>query len=51
MQDKEFTAEDMAQTLMDYYQIDENTPLTHQQALHDAEAVAAQWRQAGIIDD
>ncbi len=51
VQDKEFTAEDMAQTLMDNYQIDENTPLTHQQALHDAEAVAAQWRQAGIIDD
>ncbi len=37
VQDKEFTAEDMAQTLMDKLQIDEKTPLTHNTALHDAE--------------
>lgn len=50
VQDKDFTVEDLAKTLMDNYQIDDNTPLTHEQALHDAQAIAKQWLDAGIID-
>ncbi len=51
VQGKDFTAEDMAQVLMDNYEIDADTPLPHDQALHDANMVAEQWREAGIIDD
>lgn len=50
VQGKDFSVEDMAQILMDNYQIDDNTPLPHDQALQDAITVSTQWRDAGIID-
>ncbi|MBM6992750.1 MAG: PqqD family protein [Prevotella sp.] len=49
IQDKEFTVEDLAEILMENYQIDENTPLPREQALQDAKAVSDQWRESGII--
>lgn len=51
IQDKEFTVEDLAQLLVDNYQIDENTPLPMEVALRDAEKVAKTWVAAGIADE
>lgn len=51
IQGKDFTIEDLAQILQDEYQIDENTPLPREQALQDAATVAAQWKEAGILED
>ena len=50
VQGKDFSVEDLAQILMDNYQIDDNTPLPHDQALQDALTVSTQWRDAGIIE-
>jgi hypothetical protein len=41
--------EDLADILQDNYQLDDNTPLPRQQALKDAQEVADQWKEAGII--
>lgn len=49
IQDKDFTTEDLAQILMDNYEIDDNTPLSHGQALSDAQNVADAWVAAGIV--
>ena len=51
IQDKEFTIEDLAQLLVDNYQIDENTPLSKEVALRDAENVAKTWVEAGIAEE
>ena len=51
IQGKEFTVEDLAQILVDNYQIDDDTPLPFEQALQDARTVSGQWREAGIILD
>jgi len=50
IQDKDFTAEALAEILMDQYQIDDRTPLPHSQALADAESTIAEWEKAGIIE-
>ena len=50
LQDKEFTVEDMAQILIENYEIADNKPLPHDVALKDAEALAQQWRDSGIIE-
>ena len=41
--DKEFTPEDMAQLLVENYEVDQET------ALSDARALAAEWQKAGIV--
>ncbi len=51
IQGKEFTVNDLAEILMDNYQIDDNTPLPREQAQQAAQTVSEQWRQAGIITD
>ena len=51
IQDKDFTVDDLAELLMDNYQIDDDTPLPSEQALADAETVVGQWRTAGILLD
>ena len=51
IQDKEFTIEDLAQLLVDNDQIDENTPLSKEVALRDAENVAKTWVEAGIAEE
>lgn len=48
---KDFTTEDLAKTLMDNYEIDDKTPLSHEQALSDAEALINKWKKAGVIED
>ncbi len=49
VQGKDFTVEDMAQVLVDNYQIDETTALPMEQALADAKKVLEQWRKAEIL--
>lgn len=49
IQGKDFLVEDLADILQDNYQLDDNTPLPRQQALKDAQEVADQWKEAGII--
>ena len=44
VQDKDFSVDDMAQLLMEEYEVDEAT------AKKDVEVLADQWRQAGIIE-
>ena len=41
--DKEFTPEDMAQLLVENYEVDQET------ALSDARTLAAEWQKAGIV--
>lgn len=45
VQDKDFTAEDLARLLTDQYEVDEAT------ALEDANELAGQWKKAGIVED
>lgn len=45
VQDKDFTAEDLARLLTDQYEVDEAT------ALADANELAGQWKKAGIVED
>lgn len=49
IQDKAFTTDDLAHILMDNYQIDDDTPLSYEQAAKDASALVKQWMDAGII--
>lgn len=51
IQGKDFTVEDLANILMENYQIDDNTPLPKDKALKDAQEVADQWKEAGIINE
>ena len=50
LQGKEFSTEDMAQILMENYETADNKPLPHDVALKDAEALAQQWKDSGIIE-
>ncbi|MFC2334964.1 MAG: hypothetical protein ACFNM6_06090, partial [Prevotella sp.] len=50
LQGKEFSTEDMAQILMENYETADNKPLPHDVAIKDAEALAQQWRDSGIIE-
>ncbi|MBQ6193502.1 MAG: PqqD family protein [Prevotella sp.] len=43
-QRESFTPEDLAQLLLDQYEVDEDTALT------DAKTLAEQWIQAGIVE-
>ena len=43
--DKEFTAEDLARLLTEEYEVDEET------AYADAQALAKQWINAGIVEE
>ena len=45
VQDKDFTAKDLARLLTDQYEVDEAT------ALEDANELAGQWKKAGIVED
>ena len=47
---KEFTIDDLAQLLVDNYQIDENTPLSFEQAREDVKGVVDKWIEAGIVE-
>ncbi len=51
IQGKDFTVEDLANILVNNYQLDDNTPLPREQALKDAKDVADQWKEAGIVTD
>lgn len=51
IKEREFTTEDLAQILQNEYQIDDDTPLPHEQAMRDAATLVAQWREAGIIEE
>lgn len=50
IQGKDFTAEDLAKILVDNYEIDDNTPLSFDQALTDANNLVSQWQEAGILE-
>jgi hypothetical protein len=50
LQGKDFTAEDMAQILMDNCCIDEDTPLPKEKALKDAEELIKIWDKIGFLD-
>ena len=45
LQDKEFTTADMARLLTEEYEVNDAT------ALHDAQALAKSWIEAGICED
>lgn len=47
--DKDFTVDDLADILVENYQIDENTPLPRSMALKDAQDLVDQWSKVGII--
>ncbi len=49
IQGKDFTVDDLADILVDNYQLDDDTPLPREQALKDAQEVADQWIEAGIV--
>lgn len=49
IQGKDFTIEDLADILQANYQLDDDTPLPREQALKDAQEIADQWKEAGII--
>ena len=46
---KDFTIDDLADILVDNYEIDENTPLQRDIALKDAQELVDQWLEAGIM--
>ena len=51
VQGKEFTIDDLADLLVDNYMIDENTPLDHERAKKDAQAMLDKWVEANIVED
>ena len=46
---KNFTIDDLADILVNNYEIDDNTPLPRAIALKDAQELVDQWLNAGII--
>lgn len=50
VQGRDFTDQDLAQILMDNYQIDDDTPLPPHQALEDARSIMQKWKEAGIAE-
>jgi len=51
VQGKDFTLDDLADLLVDNYQIDENTPLDRERAKADAQAMLDKWFEAGIVEE
>ena len=51
IQDRDFTVEDLTKILQDNYQLSDGSPLPVEQAKADAEALAKQWLQAGIVSE
>lgn len=51
VQGKDFTTADLAQILMDNYQLDDDTPLPQEQADADAAELAKEWLDAGITTE
>ncbi len=51
VQGKDFTIADLAQILMNNYQLDDKTPLPQEQANADAAELAREWIEAGIITE
>lgn len=49
VQGKDFTVADLARTLQDHYQLDDDKPLPADVAMKDAEEIARKWLEAGII--
>ncbi len=49
LEDKDFDVEMMAELLVNNYQIDENTPLSMEQARKDAATLLDSWIEAGIV--
>lgn len=49
VQGKDFTADDLAQTLIANYEKSDSKPLTYEEALADAKEISEQWLKAGII--
>lgn len=43
--------EELAKMLVEQYSLDENTPLTYQQAIEDVKKLHSQWHKLGIISD
>lgn len=46
---KDFTINDLADILVNNYEIDENTPLPREVALKDAQELVDEWLKAGIM--
>ena len=46
---KDFTIDDLADILVNNYEIDENTPLPREVALKDAQELVDEWLKAGIM--
>lgn len=51
IRDKDFTIEDLAQILQNEFQIDENTPLSQEQAMKDASEIVVKWKEAGLLEE
>jgi hypothetical protein len=51
LKDREFTIDEMAQLLVDNYELEDGSALPYDKAFEDASLVAAQWHEAGIVDD
>ncbi len=51
LQGKDFTVNDMANILMEHFEIDENTPLPAAQAQADALSLAQKWKECGLLDE
>ena len=51
IQGKDFTAETLAEIMVNNYQIDENTPLDRETALRDAENLIKLWKEAEIVEE
>lgn len=49
IQDKDLNDEDLAQILMDNYEINKDTPLPHDLALSDVRNIVEKWNEVGII--
>ena len=51
VQDKEsFTADDLADLLVENYEMEDHTPLDRNRALEDARAMLEKWIEAGIVE-
>ena len=51
IQGKEFTVEDLADLLVDNYEIEPGVPLDREQALADAQAMLDKWIEAEIVEE
>lgn len=51
IQGKEFTVEDLADLLVDNYEIEEGVPVERERALADSKAMLEKWIEAGIVEE